>query len=122
MIWLEPSELLENRAAIPELPCFRKFKYLSYLPRPIQLLPMQYDFVADEEFCHADDRLPILILTQFGIFPQPASYLQNVGRNYPALKGLEGQWIGFIKRPYLSNREKVGIWLLPPNAPLFFNI
>jgi hypothetical protein len=115
MIWFEPSELLEKRAAIPELPFFRKFKYLSYLPCPIQLLPSQYDLVEDEAFCYKDDRLPLLILTQYGIFPPATSYPLNCRRNYPALQGLEGQWMGFIKRAYLSNREKAGIWLMPPN-------
>jgi hypothetical protein len=120
MIWVKPSVLLEERAAESELPCFRKFKYLSYLPRPIQLPTSEYDLVEDDEFCCPDDRLPILLLTQYGIFPKPASFPSKCGRDYPTRDGLEGQWIGLIRRAYLTNREQPGISLIPPDRAFIF--
>lgn len=85
----------------------KKYKYLNYVPRPINLKSKYYDLVDDDEFCCVDDRIPLLIAIQFGIFPSKGSYKGN--RDYSQLKGLEYQTVGFIKRAYLSNREYGGI-------------
>jgi len=84
----------------------KKYKYLNYVPAPVHLKSNNYDLVDDDEFCCVDDRIPLLIVTQFGIFPT-GSYKGK--RDYSQLKGLEYQTVGFIKRAYLSDREYGGI-------------
>lgn len=84
----------------------KKYKYLDYIPAPVNLDPALYDLVDDKEFCKPDDRIPLLLATQFGIFP---------GGNYPGKKdyshlvGLENQVVGFIGRAYPTEREREGI-------------
>jgi hypothetical protein len=39
------------------------FKYLNYIPKPINLRPDQYDLVDDEEFSTSDDRTPLFMVT-----------------------------------------------------------
>jgi hypothetical protein len=85
------------------------FKYLHYIPKPIYLAQSAYELVDDEEFCTRDERIPLLMLTQFGIFPTAGAYGK---RDYGQLHHLEGQWVGFIGRGYLSNRERKGIRML----------
>ena len=85
----------------------KKYKYLNYVPRPINLKSNNYDLVDDDEFCCVDDRIPLLIVTQFGIFPSVA---YKGKRDYSQLKGLEYQTVGFIRRVYLSSREYEGIY------------
>ncbi len=84
----------------------KKYKYLNYVPRPINLKSNNYDLVDDDEFCCVDNRIPLLIVTQFGIFPSVA---YRGKRDYSQLKGLEYQTVGFIRRVYLSSREYEGI-------------
>jgi hypothetical protein len=79
------------------------FKYLNYVPKPIHIKPNKYDLVDDDEFCTADYRIPLLIVTQFGIFPSKGCYKGK--KDYSKLKGLEYQTVGFIRRAYLSNHE-----------------
>lgn len=84
----------------------KKYKYLDYIPAPVNLDSALYDLVDDKEFCRPDDRIPLLWATQFGIFP---------GGNYPGKKnyrhlvGLENQLVGFIRRAYPTEREWKGI-------------
>ncbi|MFM1744860.1 MAG: hypothetical protein RLZZ630_797 [Bacteroidota bacterium] len=85
------------------------YKYLHYIPKPIDLAHSAYDLVDDEEFCTRDERIPLLMLTQFGIFPTAGAYGK---RDYGQLHHLEGQMVGFIGRGYLSNRERKGIRML----------
>lgn len=81
----------------------KSYKYLNYVPKPIHLDPTDYDLVDDEEFCIPDGRVPLLNLTQFGIFPHPTAFGK---KDYRRLEGLEGQRVGFLGRGYLSNRER----------------
>jgi hypothetical protein len=85
----------------------KKYKYLNYVPAPVNLKSNIYDLVNDEAFCRPDGRIPLLIVTQFGIFPSKGSYKGK--RDYSQLKGLEYQTVGFIRRAYLSDREYDGI-------------
>ena len=84
----------------------KKYKYLNYVPAPVNLDHGLYDLVNDEDFCKPDGRIPLLIVTQYGIFPV-GHY--PVGRDYRNLLGLENQMVAFIRRGYLSNREYPGI-------------
>lgn len=80
----------------------KKYKYLNYLPKPVNLESYMYDLVNDTDFCNPDIRTPLLIVTQFGIFPK-GNY--NGKKDYGQLNGLENQSVGFIRRAYLSDRE-----------------
>ena len=75
-----------------------------YVPRPISLDPCIYDLVDNEEFCKPDGRTPLLIVTQFCIFPTKDSY-PGKSKDYTQLEGLENQNVAFIGRGYLSLRE-----------------
>lgn len=90
----------------------KKYKYLSYVPAPVNLDQSCYDLVDDEEFIKLDDRIPLLIVTQFGIFPTDGTYRDRKCRGYKQLKGLENQTVGFIGKGYLSHYEREGIFEL----------
>jgi hypothetical protein len=87
----------------------KKYKYLEYVPAPIHLKKSEYDLVDDPEFLERDDRIPLLICTQFGIFPAGSLFEKHP---YERLEGLEGQRIGLLGRGYASHRERKGIFEL----------
>ncbi len=91
-------------------PVDKKYKYLNYLPKPIHLPPEEYDLVDDYEFCQKDHRIPLLIATQFGIFPTNKTYGKKPVLNYAKLEGLENRRVGFIGRAYATSRERKGIF------------
>jgi hypothetical protein len=90
----------------------KKYKYLNYVPAPVNLDYNFYDLVDDDEFMKLDGRIPLLIVTQYGIFPSDGIYSDKNHRGYRQLIGLENQTVGFIGRGYLSNREREGIFEL----------
>jgi hypothetical protein len=90
----------------------KKYKYLNYVPAPVNLDQNLYDLVDDDEFLNHDKRIPLLIVTQYGIFPADTTFSDRKFRGYNQLMGLENQIIGFIGRGYLSNREREGIFEL----------
>lgn len=85
----------------------KRYKYLNYVPPPLRISSKEYDLVDDAEFLARDGRIPLLIATQFGIFP-----LGSVFNKYPydELLGLEEQTIGLIGKGYGSLRERPGIF------------
>ncbi|MBZ9626658.1 hypothetical protein LB450_00955 [Psychroflexus sp. CAK1W] len=87
----------------------KKFKYLDYIPKPMHLENGSIDFVNDEEFVQKDERIPLLMLTQHGIFPGKKNYGVKPIYDYRLLDGLEDRLVGFVGRGYLSNRERKGI-------------
>ena len=80
----------------------KKYKYLNYVPAPVNLKPNKYDLVNDEVFCIPDGRTPLLMVTQHGIFPN-GNYTGR--KDYSQLEGLVNQNVAFLARGYLSNRE-----------------
>ena len=82
-----------------------RFKYLSYCPAPVRLHTSSYDLVEDEAFCEADERLPLLLVIQHGIFPPKAKHYPQCSKNYSWFEGLEDQWVALRRRGYLSRRE-----------------
>lgn len=84
------------------------------MPLPVHLEKAIYDLVGDAEFCNRDIRIPLLIVTQYGIFPPRGHFPGNVPeKDYSQLEGLENQDnVAFIRRGYLSNRERNGIFEL----------
>lgn len=85
----------------------KKYKYLSYIPAPVDLKADNYDLVHDQEFLRPDGRIPLLMVTQFGVFPAENTYEGKMG--YTQLKIFKNQTVGLIRRAYLSNREYSGI-------------
>jgi hypothetical protein len=84
----------------------KPYKYLNYILKPVNVGPELYDLVDDQEFCRPDGRIPLLIVTQHGVFPSGA----YPGRHdYGQLHGLENQEVGLLGRGYLSDRERKGI-------------
>jgi hypothetical protein len=106
---IPPTTLASARAlpawlTNPELQGKLRFKYLSYCPPPVRLDPSSYDLVEDEVFCEADERLPLLLVIQYGIFPIQGCFPQ-CSKNYDLFDGLEDQWVALRRRGYLSDRE-----------------
>jgi len=87
----------------------KAFKYLKYLPKPISLVPTIYDLVDEDEFCEIDTRIPLLIVTQHGIFPGKGQYHDKPTKDFRKLEGLKHQIVGLIGRPYISNQELKGL-------------
>jgi hypothetical protein len=83
----------------------RKYKYLDYVPKPVRLEGGICDFVGDDEFCHPDGRTPLLMVTQYGIFPGKGMYQGKSPVDYPTLEDLENRLVAFVGRGYLSDRE-----------------
>lgn len=89
-----------------------KYKYLKYLPTPILIEPSMYDLVDDDEFFTYDERIPLLMATQFGIFPFQGCYQGKPTYELRTLEGLEHRKVAFFKRGYASNSESPGISIL----------
>lgn len=87
----------------------KRFKYLDYIPKPVHLENGSIDFVTDEEFIQKDERIPLVMLTQHGIFPAKLMYQGKPRYDYRLLEGLEDRLVGFVGRGYLSGRERKGI-------------
>ena len=89
-----------------------RLKYLKYLPKPTHIDESLYDLVDDEEFFKRDDRMPLVMVTQFGIFPTKGQYSDKPKKDVRVLEGLENQQIAFFRRTYLTNNEKDGLVIL----------
>jgi hypothetical protein len=84
-----------------------RFKYLNYIIQPTHIPSTDYDLVGDDEFVTEDDRIPLLVVTRFGIFPHKASFPSKY--DYWKLEGLEGQTVAFLYKVYLSLAEEQNI-------------
>ena len=89
-----------------------KLKYLNYLPKPIHIDETRYDLVDDDAFFKRDDRMPLVMVTQFGIFPTKGQYSDKPKKDIRVLEGLENQNIAFFRRTYLTNNEEDGLVIL----------
>ena len=89
-----------------------KLKYLNYLPKPIHIEESRYDLVDDDAFFKRDDRMPLVMVTQFGIFPTKGQYSDKPKKDIRILEGLENQNIAFFRRTYLTNNEEDGLVIL----------
>lgn len=89
-----------------------KLKYLNYLPKPIHIEESRYDLVDDDEFFKKDNRIPLVMVTQFGIFPTKGQYSDKPKKDIRVLEGLENQQIAFFRRTYLTNNEEDGLVIL----------
>ena len=95
-----------------------KLKYLNYLPKPIHIDESRYDLVDDDEFFKRDNRMPLVMVTQFGIFPTKGQYYGKPKKDIRLLEGLENQDIAFFRRTYLTNNEQDGLVILYANEEL----
>lgn len=109
----EGKEMKSNEAVnttegnlLPEGENPKRYKYLNYMPPPVNLPHSLFDFVDEEEFCLRDHRIPVLIVVHNGIF----SYPKHQGKKYYGnLAGLEHRTVGFIRKKYLSYIEYTGV-------------
>ena len=90
----------------------KRFKYLKYIPKPIHLDESRYDLVDDDEFFKRDNRMPLIMFTQFGVFPTKGHYSDKPKKDIIILEGLENQYIAFFRRTYLTNNEENGLVIL----------
>lgn len=95
-----------------------KLKHLNYLPKPIHIDESRYDLVDDDEFFKRDNRMPLVMVTQFGIFPTKGQYTDKPKKDVRVLEGLENQTVGFFRRTYLGNTELKGIVMIYVDAHL----
>ena len=89
-----------------------KIKYLNYLPKPIHIDESLYDLVDNDEFFKRYDRMLLVMVTQFGIFPTKGQYSDKPKKHIRVLEGLENQHIAFFRRTYLTNNEKDSLVIL----------
>jgi len=92
-----------------------KLKYLNYLPKPIHIDESRYDLVDYDEFFKRDNRMPLVMVTQFGIFPTKGQYFDKLKKDIRLLEGLENQHIAFFRRTYLTNNEEDNLIILYAN-------
>lgn len=83
-----------------------RYKYLNYIPKPIRIPASMYDLVNDDAFCIPDGRIPLLMMTQFGIFPSPGTYPGHGKYDYPSLMMFRHQVVAIVRRGYISDRER----------------
>lgn len=89
-----------------------KYKYL--IPRYINAHFATIDFnkFFVDQFFKGDDRMPLVMVTQFGIFPTKGQYSDKPKKDIRLLEGLENQNIAFFRRTYLTNNEEDGLVIL----------
>lgn len=68
-----------------------------------------FDLVGDEEFCNLDGRIPLLLVTQFGVYPPKDHYGNKQKVNYQDLEIFINQNVGFLGRGYPSRNEREGV-------------
>ena len=83
----------------------KRYKWLEYLLfKPMQFDRSNWDLVNDRAFQMKDGRIPVLVATQFGIFPSKDMFNTLDGKKNPDywnLEGLAGQRVGFVGISYL---------------------
>jgi hypothetical protein len=47
-----------------------RYKYLNDCPEPVNLHIDMYDLVEDFEFCQLDQRIPLILVAQYGVSHQ----------------------------------------------------
>ncbi len=91
----------------------KKFKYPLHYPPLISNLKEEIELVSAQEMGTADHRIPILLVTQFGIHynhPTDKVWINQI---------LESQCeVAFLYRGYLSNRQCQELRLVLPNKDL----
>ncbi|MGO2103509.1 MAG: S-adenosylmethionine synthetase N-terminal domain-containing protein [Psychroflexus halocasei] len=96
----------QNNTFYPTQP---KYKYLDFIPKPSHLDKSCYDLVGEDEFFQVDGRIPVVLITQHGVFPPKASYGDKPKRDMTCLEGLKDQIIALTGMVYLSGYEYKGL-------------
>lgn len=113
-----PNKAIQKETSVGIVPTDYKFKYLKYLPKPMYLNKSDYDLVDDDEFFKKDNRIPLIMLINYGIFPPKGHYNLKPNKDITVLEGLENQTVGFIRKRYRIYDEKKDIVLMYPNDKL----
>lgn len=86
-----------------------KYKYLDFIPRPSHMDRRCCDLVGEDEFFKVDGRIPMVLITQHGIFPPKGCYDGRPKRNMAYLEDLKDQIIALTGMVYLSGYEYKGL-------------
>jgi hypothetical protein len=86
-----------------------KYKYLDFIPRPRFLDTRTYDLVDEKTFLEDDGRIPLVLITRFGIFPKVGTYGDKPGQDITDLEVFKNKTIGLVGMVYLSGKEYKGI-------------
>lgn len=113
------GHIVKSSSKAPFVSTETRYKYLDYLPKPKSLPSNLVDFVDDLDFQWEDGRIPMFMVTQFGIFPAPDVYPDKSKRNYRCLEGFEGKSIALFGKAYLSGSECNGIIHCEVNRELY---
>ena len=86
-----------------------KYKYLDFLPRPNFLDTRTYDLVDEKTFLEEDDRIPLVLITRFGVFLKLGIYGDKPTQNLTNLEVFKHKTIGLVGMVYMSGAEYNGI-------------
>ncbi len=86
-----------------------KYKYLDFVPRPNFLDKRTYDLVDEKSFLEEDDRIPLVLITRFGVFPKVGTYGDKPTQNLTDLEVFKHKTIGLVGMVYMSGAEYNGI-------------
>jgi hypothetical protein len=87
----------------------KKYKYLDFVPRPNFLDTRTYDLVDEKTFLEDDDRMPLVLITRFGVFPKIGKYGDKPILNLTDLEVFKHKTIGLVGMVYMSGGEYIGI-------------
>ena len=85
------------------------YKYLDFIPCPKFLDTQTYDLVDEERSLKEDGRIPIVLVTQFGVFPQLGTYVEKPKHDFKDFEVFRHKTVGLVGMVYLSGREYQGI-------------
>lgn len=86
-----------------------RYKFLKYCQQPNSIPPSIFDLVDARTFIKPDGRIPLVMLTEYGLYPAPSCFLRQEKLSYSNLSLLMHQVVGFIGRQYYSSCELIGI-------------
>lgn len=86
-----------------------KYKYLDFIPCPKFIDSRTFDLVDEETYLKEDGRMPLVLVTQFGVFPGQCVYGDKPEQNLVNLEVFKYKTIGLIGMIYMSGSEYRGI-------------
>lgn len=105
----EMDHLSHQDIEVKRYPKPPKYKYLYFSPKLIHIHPKCIDQVSEDEFYTADYRIPLVLVTQHGIFPSKGNYEGKCTKPLETLEDLKYQTIGLTGMVYLTGKEFKGI-------------
>jgi hypothetical protein len=85
------------------------YKYLDFIPKSNLLDTRTYDLVDEKTFLEDAARIPLVLVTQFGVFPIVGTYGDKPTQNLIDLEVFKYKTIGLVGMVYMSGAEYKGI-------------